>query len=184
MNCQEAAEFIPRLMRIEFEGALWSWLVDPTGGGSAPWMAEVGPMAEAFAPTDVFPDTGIRVIVHCNDPSGDGLWPQIHFKCGVLKDIPDHPELPAIINKLNCACIFGRLQLHTGSNGERAVSAEHFVAVRSFTTEDVACTQALLDTLGMVRNQCAGKAGHQLRPIFGGRPWSDGNDGALLAMAG
>ena len=108
-------------MEKEFEGAPWSWVVDPDGRGSAPWLAEAGTTAEAFAPTDSYPNEAIRVIVRCNDPSGDGRFPQLHIKCGVLKGLPDHPSLLPAVNQFNIDAIFGRLQLHTGADGDRAI---------------------------------------------------------------
>lgn len=184
MNTQEVARHIPTLMRVEFDGAPWSWLVDPDGGGSIPSMAEAGSMAEAFAPADSFPHVSIRVIVHCNDPSGDGTLPQLHIKCGVLKEIPDHPDLPGAVNQINLKTIFGRLQLHPGADGSCAVTCEHFLAMHRFDGNDIASVQSALDTLSMVRDRCAGKAAHELQPVFGGRPFSGENDGVLLAMAG
>jgi hypothetical protein len=184
MNVQEVSRHIPTLMRVEFDGAPWSWLVDPDGGGSMPWIAEVGPMAEAFAPADSFPDVSIRVIVHCNDPSGDGAFPQLHIKCGILKEIVNHPDLLAAVNQLNLKTIFGRLQLHAGVDGSCAVTCEHFVTMHRFASNDVASVQSVLDTLSMVRDRCAGKAAHELQPVFGGRPFAEEGDGALLVMAG
>ena len=185
MDAQFLNRRIRTFMEKEFEGAPWSWLVDPDGGGSAQWMAEAGTMAEAFAPTDSFPQVEIRVVVHCNDPSGDGRFPQLHIKCGVLKEIPAHPDLLPAVNQLNGNTIFGRLQLHTGRDGDRAITAEHFLMMHHFDGPSMSTgLQLALDTLSFVRNQCAGKAAHELRPAFGGRPFSDENDGAVIVMAG
>lgn len=185
MNVDDVSRIlIPSLMRIEFEGAPWSWIVDPDGGGTAPWLAP-GAVAEFFGPTDVFPDASIRVIVRCNDPSEDGLWPQLHIKCGVLKGIPDDPRLPAAVNSFNIKTIFGRLQLHTSaSEGDRALTCDHFMALKRLDIGDPSARQAALDTLGMVRNMCAGKAASELGPTFGGRPFAGENDGPAVAMAG
>lgn len=184
MNLQEAARHIPSLMRVEFEGAPWSWLVDPQGGGTAPWLAEAGPMAEAFAPADSFPEVDIRVLVRLNDPSGDGVFPQLHIKCGVLKEVAPAPGLHEAVNRFNLQTIYGHLQLHSGADGSHAVTCEHFVAMHHFAADDVAGIRSALDTLSMVRDRCAGRAGHELGPVFGGRPFAEANDGPLLAMAG
>ena len=149
-----------------------------------PWMADAGPIAEALAPADSFPHVSIRVIVRCNDPSGDGFLPQLHIKCGVLKELLNHPDLLGAVNACNVKTIFGRLQLHAGADGSYAVTCEHFVAMHRFASNNVASVQSALDTLSMVRDRCAGKAAHELQPVFGGRPFAEAGDGATLVMVG
>lgn len=186
VNVDDVARvLIPSLMRVEFEGATWSWIADPDGGGTAPWLAEAGCMAEFFGPTDVYPEALIRVILHCNDPTEDGLCPQLHIKCGVLKGISDDARLLAAVNLFNINAIFGRLQLHAGrAEDDRALTCSHFMALQRLELGDPSVRQAVLDTLGMVRNMCAGKAASHLAPVFGGRPFGDANDGPIVALAG
>ena len=78
-----------------------------------------------------------------------------------------------------------RLWLAAVGENRRAITAEHFLMMHHFDGPSmVAGLQMALDTLSFVRSQFAGKAAHELRPTFGGRPFSDENDAAVIVMAG
>lgn len=108
-----------------------------------------------------------------------GDMPVLSVKCGLLKEIPSHPDLPQHIHGLNPKMFFGRLQLHWGEDGTYAVTCEHFLSTQRLPNNDVPGIQTLVDTVQLVTERSAYLA-PGLRSEFGGRPFDDPNDGMMV----
>jgi len=160
MDLQETVRQVPRIMGVLFEEN-WGYLMG---------MQDI---AEATSDS-------VRVVLTAQQAGGVSL---LSVKCGLLKQIPTHPDLSEHIHSMNPKMFFGRFQLHSGADGTSAVTCEHYLSTQRMPYNDVNGIQTLADTVQIVVERCAYVC-PGLRSEFGGRPFDAPNDGVVVVACG
>jgi hypothetical protein len=160
MDFQQTAQMMRGVMKILFEED-WRQLDDIPEVAETQWKS-------------------IRVVLGVYELVDQ---PVLSIKCGLLKQMPQHPDLSRHVHSMNPKMFFGRLQLHWGADDTNAITCEHFMGTDCMPMFDAPSVQTVINTVQYMVERSEHLQG-KLRAEFGGRPFEDELDGLTVVACG